>query len=245
MRFDTLIQIGCGTKLHLPIRALLVPYIMRCLKGGFTSHTLLGLLLHCMGTSALSLLERSVRTLDILYPKASYLDRKVSARNAALSTGGRSEDGIPLAGHGLVYGEFDLSFFSRLLDAAGPLEGDTFVDLGSGVGRLVLAAALLHPDSWISCHGIELLPELHNAAIDARLQLDNLPPPHCSIPLAPCEYSVLDVYGTGAAAALGNADVCFSYSVTWERDEQGRLTELSHLLANRLKVIRLFASVIF
>ena len=38
-----------------------------------------------------------------------------------------------------------------------------------------------------------------------------------------------------ATEALSSADILFSYSVTWERDEQGRLTDLSRVLAERLK----------
>ena len=46
-----------------------------------------------------------------------------------------SRTAIPLAGDGMVYGEFDLAFLARLLEAAEPQKGDTFVDLGSGCGR--------------------------------------------------------------------------------------------------------------
>ena len=41
----------------------------------------------------------------------------------------------------LTYGEFDLDGFFELLRAAAPREGETFVDVGSGCGRLVLAAS--------------------------------------------------------------------------------------------------------
>ena len=98
-------------------------------------------------------------------------------------------------------------------------------------GRIVLGAALLQPKLGL-CHGIEILPELHEAAIAARVRLDEVAP---KLPVAPCEYSALDLYTDAAAEALGSADILFSYSVTWERDEQGRLTELSRALASRLR----------
>lgn len=98
-------------------------------------------------------------------------------------------------------------------------------------GRIVLGAALLHPKLGL-CHGIEILPTLHESAIAARVRLDDVAP---TLPVAPCEYSALDLYTDAAAEALGNADILFSYSVTWERDAQGRLTELSRALADRLR----------
>jgi hypothetical protein len=88
----------------------------------------------------------------------------------------------------LTYGEFDFYFFAQLLDRAIALSDETtnngqndttknsihssesspkiFCDIGSGTGRLVLAAATLHPQLFQFCRGVELLPNLHQAAID-------------------------------------------------------------------------------
>lgn len=174
-----------------------------------------------------------MEALASLYPAATYGDRRVAARDAALSHAAATQPagGIPLAGDNLVYGEFDLSFFEQLLQLAEPQPGDHFIDLGSGVGRIVLAAALLQPKLGL-CQGIEILPELHEQAVAARVSLDELAP---SLPIAPCEYSAYDLYSEAATEALSSADILFSYSVTWERDEQGRLTDLSRVLAERLK----------
>ena len=202
-------------------------------------------------------------TLSELYPPTAYGARRLVARDAALvHASNENQVGIPLAGDNLVYGEFDFDFFERLLELACPQPLETFVDLGSGAGtppasgddslpvstsrspqivltfvcalhagRIVLGAALLQPKLGL-CHGIEILPELHEAAIAARVRLDEVAP---KLPVAPCEYSALDLYTDAAAEALGSADILFSYSVTWERDEQGRLTELSRALASRLR----------
>jgi SAM-dependent methyltransferase len=84
----------------------------------------------------------------------------------------------------LTYGEFDFYFFAQLLDrawehycdsstlrdnnchaeGAGVWKNQVFIDVGSGAGRLVLAAAALHPTGWKQCRGVELLPGLHKAA---------------------------------------------------------------------------------
>jgi hypothetical protein len=73
-----------------------------------------------------------------------------------------------------VYGEFDAMFFAHVLDRAHALYFENlpnkqpdwtdkvFCDLGSGTGRLVLAAAALHP--WKKCSGVELLENIHKAA---------------------------------------------------------------------------------
>lgn len=85
----------------------------------------------------------------------------------------------------LTYGEFDFYFFAQLLDRAillldenmvqptyssnnglGHQKQKIFCDIGSGTGRLVFAAAALHPQLFQLCRGVELLPSLHNAAID-------------------------------------------------------------------------------
>jgi hypothetical protein len=81
-----------------------------------------------------------------------------------------------------TYGEFDFYFFAQLLDRAHEIyfgnknhsdsdnekfqpdwQDMVFADIGSGTGRLALAAAGLHPN-WRKCRGVELLPGLHKAA---------------------------------------------------------------------------------
>jgi len=96
-----------------------------------------------------------------------------------------------------TYGEFDFYFFAQLLDGVldyfynadddcnsysgrGEAAATTtkkkdwsdkvFVDIGSGTGRLVLAAAALHPN-WRLCRGVELLEKIHRAAQDNLEQM--------------------------------------------------------------------------
>eukprot|EP00435_Cladocopium_sp_Y103_P063484 s125_g25.t1 len=66
-------------------------------------------------------------------------------------------------GSALTYGE---SHFKPILDILQRLE-DILLDLGSGTGRVVLAAALACPFLKL-CRGIEVLPLLHAAARDAE-----------------------------------------------------------------------------
>jgi hypothetical protein len=123
-----------------------------------------------------------------------------------------------------TYGEFDFFFFSQLLDRAHGLwkthngeaiadwSDKVFIDIGSGTGRLVAAAAALHP-SWKACRGIELLPTIHESAVEA-LGLCGTPPslatPGQQLSMAPVEL----VCGSfdDPHANLGDADLIFMFS---------------------------------
>ena len=148
--------------------------------------------------------------LSTLYPSgAAYERRRVEARNAALAASTlTSSVGIPLAGDASTYGEFDLEFFTRLLKLAAPQQRETFVDLGSGVGRLVMGAALLYPNTFANCHGMELSAPLHERAIEARYAFESFDAPLPNI--APCEYTCCDCFSLEAATALVSTNVCFS-----------------------------------
>lgn len=81
----------------------------------------------------------------------------------------------------LVYGEIDFMTFGRIMEkikkiyglpdvgTSGPMgilqrSGGVFYDLGAGVGKPVIAAAILH--SFDACIGIELLESLHNLSLE-------------------------------------------------------------------------------
>eukprot|EP00980_Cylindrotheca_fusiformis_P007500 scaffold1559_cov114-Cylindrotheca_fusiformis.AAC.5 len=71
----------------------------------------------------------------------------------------------------LIYGEFDVDFFINVVEYVlhhlydnDNENAKVFCDLGSGTGKLVLAAAALdHP--WDLVRGIELLPSIHETAV--------------------------------------------------------------------------------
>lgn len=125
-----------------------------------------------------------LKGLDIIYPP-----EQLSKRNAISRTDGYwsfIEAGKEPPQH-FTYGEFDFMFFAELLDKAythyndyesahtdsGTVEvncekygwsGKTFLDIGSGAGRLVIGAAALHPDLNES-RGLEILPGLYEESI--------------------------------------------------------------------------------
>ena len=76
----------------------------------------------------------------------------------------RLDDRRSEASRALVYGEVEFWPFAHLVrHGLAVRDGDVFTDLGSGSGRAVLAAALLHPGLAVA-RGVELLPRLHAAA---------------------------------------------------------------------------------
>lgn len=108
-------------------------------------------------------------SIHVLYPPTD-----LEKRNAA----SRSDGYWPFINNGqeppkqYTYGEFDLYFFAELLDRALDYHTEchswndkVFTDVGSGSGRLVFAAAALHP-SWRLCRGVEVLESIHNVAVE-------------------------------------------------------------------------------
>lgn len=72
----------------------------------------------------------------------------------------------------LTYGDVPLLAIAHALAAANPRPGTIFYDLGSGVGRGVIAAALLH--DFEHCIGIELLSDLHKASAEPSRRFEAL-----------------------------------------------------------------------
>ena len=80
----------------------------------------------------------------------------------------------------LVYGEFPLDLFLELLDRAAGHAGIAedrseahMADIGSGVGRLVLWAAV--NQKWRSYLGVEILPGIHEVAVEKLQEARAIP----------------------------------------------------------------------
>ena len=120
---------------------------------------------------------------NILYPPEELESRNAESRSDGYWPYVESGEAPPKQ---FTYGEFDFFFFAELLDLArkhsaatnnvvvgddddsdtAPLsswDNQVFLDIGSGTGRLVLAAAALHP-GLLKSRGIEVLPGIHDVA---------------------------------------------------------------------------------
>ena len=96
--------------------------------------------------------------------------------------------------------------------------GATIVDLGSGIGNVVVGAALLCAAGNLegrvgSLHGVELLPTLHAAATDALARLPGLASRSgFANPLPPCELHCADLLDFD----LREVDVVYMASTVFE-----------------------------
>ncbi len=124
--------------------------------------------------------------IDILYPPTELTSRNAKSRTDGYWKFLERGESPPQE---YTYGEFDLEFFGELLDAAwghflkwdtdcNTREGEScrkqkklawedkvFCDIGSGAGRLVIAAAALHPH-WKLCRGLEILNSIHEVTLE-------------------------------------------------------------------------------
>ena len=126
----------------------------------------------------------------------------------------------------LTYGEYDLGFFATLVDRAldgGDGAGHSFVDVGSGCGRLVLAASELWP-ALARVSGVESVAELHALAAAAS----------SAAPRAVDFYCADAHDALRADGPLSDASLVFAYTSTWPSfgDE---LTDFSVTCGTRLK----------
>lgn len=94
---------------------------------------------------------------------------------------GKNKDGT------LTYGEVPYDAMDKILETVheirvvdlgmqvpdwdNPFKEDIFVDLGSGAGRPCIAAATLH--KFRSCHGIEILEDLHELALLSKQEYES------------------------------------------------------------------------
>ncbi|TYZ61447.1 hypothetical protein PybrP1_005300 [[Pythium] brassicae (nom. inval.)] len=122
-------------------------------------------------TLAVSSLSESAFALAQQAFEALYADHPLSVAKAASRTERRENQYISMA---LVYGEIALGPFKSVFDVLKRwhhvLEkpGGVFLDIGSGSGKAVFAATLLH--DFDACYGIEILQNLHDMS-ETLLQL--------------------------------------------------------------------------
>ena len=126
-----------------------------------TAHSASVLLSHLLTTALLGSLEEAWLAACLSYSTAE-ARRLSKAERLRLELTGSAE---------LVYGEVTLPSLARILWALPGLSpGGRFVDLGSGTGRAVIGALLLH--DWEEVRGIELLDGLYRASERVREKVE-------------------------------------------------------------------------
>ncbi len=110
----------------------------------------------------------------------------------------------------LTYGECTPESVQHLLAITGAKPGEVFVDLGSGTGKMVVFAAFFLPLK--KSVGVELLPELHEAAqmVGRRYQEEIQPQLADDRRETELEYRLGDIFD----ADLSDADIVVSHCCT-------------------------------
>lgn len=170
-----------------------------------------------------------VRSLQSLYADVTSLHSLERGKDISMEE--RLARGTqPGAMDSLVYGETPFSAIAAILAAVvrltgwpGGLVGRTFVDLGTGSGKPLVAAALLAP-GWRECVGVELLPGLVDAALELEERFREglphiqkgvkglqyrVPPAARSTPLRVEQGDVLEVDWWSTADVVFACSTCF------------------------------------
>ena len=137
----------------------------------------------------------------------------------------------------MTYGELPLELFETALKTLARMTNSesngSFVDLGSGVGRLTIAAAMMAPRGvWQESVGIEIVSELHTAAIDAQYRLERLGVADEDV--LPIRFALGDAFNP-EGSPLATATAVYAYSTTWEADQDLVMGALSDSLARWLQ----------
>ena len=137
---------------------------------------------------------------------------------------GLESDEAPVAptNHQLVYGELSVPVLATVLDAVGVYKGDSFLDIGSGDGGLVLGASLLYPDHLQACCGVELIPGLLERSKKHHSKLQKALSYGCPSLLSAAgkvDFLLGDVYdvqeGDDLASVLCTTTLAVCFATTW------------------------------
>ena len=155
----------------------------------------------------------------------------------------RERSRLSLDDNNFSYGEIEYLSFQQLLVDAGAGDGQVLYDLGSGVGRAVVAAAL-SGIRFLRCVGIEALPALHDCAHDIIEEIQrcmsmrgtgNSLPPHLLVPTytLPAGLPLMEVrLGDMLTEDWSDADFVFATSVSYS---EATMTQLLDVAAKRLR----------
>jgi len=150
-----------------------------------------------------------------------------TAKNASIEEREQMERKGYVCDRSLLYGEIEFSAletaFVIIRERGGGLkgEGSTFVDLGSGSGKAVIAAALLH--NFNKCVGLEILKKLHELAMSASMKWELL---KLSTPtLSKTTSNLQFIHGDMLEYDLSNAHVVLANSTGYDENLMSKLSK--------------------
>jgi hypothetical protein len=172
------------------------------------------------------ILEGKVQSeLECLFGHCSY----EQARSASV----KERSSQSMQDNSLVYGEVELDSFVKILRSIDAGRG-TFYDIGSGSGRAVFMARLMH--DFDRCVGIELLESLHTLAWDVQRQYDMSV--SLKLPLPQVEFHCADF----RTYDWSDGDVVFCHSTCFEESLLASLFERAKHLQRGAYLITLKAT---
>jgi len=142
------------------------------------------------------------------------LDRDVGLRIAEQS----HKDLRRVPGDGYFYGELSWPAMYKLVGLVEPKAGDVFVDMGSGLGKMVLSTAMTRP--FKECRGVEILPELHEKASVALAKLKGSLGDNAFSQLPTVQLIMSDMF----AVDVSDADVVYCFATCLSREVLQGLT---------------------
>ena len=157
-----------------------------------------------------------------------------------------SESYTQIGSHMKVYGELGLDSLVTVLDAVGVRsQGESFLDIGSGDGYLVIAASILYPN-LVTSRGVEIIPSLYKRSLAFHqkflLQLRNTGANDQETSACPCQFLLDDVLQPSEELieVLQKTTLAVCFATTWSRGStHRRLPELSRALLAMQKGTRI------
>eukprot|EP00590_Aulacoseira_subarctica_P010005 CAMPEP_0172420714 /NCGR_PEP_ID=MMETSP1064-20121228/7066_1 /TAXON_ID=202472 /ORGANISM="Aulacoseira subarctica , Strain CCAP 1002/5" /LENGTH=255 /DNA_ID=CAMNT_0013160799 /DNA_START=162 /DNA_END=929 /DNA_ORIENTATION=- len=174
----------------------------------------------------------TIDNINILYPQSEAALRNAASRKDGYWPFIAKNETPP---QDFTYGEFPLDFFESLLTLAvascpscpdGVRSNAELIDLGSGSGRLVMTAAS-SSNRWRKVRGIEILPSLHELALNKLRDASTMGFLSTEVQFENCDWSSHDLN-------LSTADVVFSYT-TALRSSGSVLSALTEAIRLKLK----------
>ena len=127
-------------------------------------------------------------------------------QESAITTSSMDGEQLQLPQQQTVYGELGTGALTKILDAVGVYDGDCFLDIGTGDGMLVMAAALLWPKHLKQSVGLEILPSLYERSLAYKSKLDLMLQNDLSEnnTFCPIEFYLGDIYHLNSAKYSAN-----------------------------------------